>query len=489
MNNNLQQRGGNYNRDHRDHREHRDYRNKNNYDGNRRYKRYNNENKNRINNYEEYSEQYDYARKLENDPAMTRVENIVVSKEVVDKKRDKFDLIFQDYIDELKEKNALTDEIENRLLALRRGIYSYGFDKPTPIQSLMIPQIIRGKDCLSQSQSGTGKTGAFVISMLALIDEQLHKPQVIILSPTHELANQTLVVAKEIGKKMNIRYSFTAGGTDRQQNVEELASSCGAQIVVATPGRLIDMMKHDPELFYYVKLLVIDEFDALLNGEFKKDIQFIIKMLDNNVLNDIQICLFSATLDQQKVDIANKILTDPVKVLILKEHITLECIEQRYVEIDNDSDKFSCLIDLLAHMPVEQFLVYVNTISKAEELQEKLALEGIESVHINGDQLKSKRAEIVRDFRMGKAKCLISTDVLSRGIDIPQLTFVLNYDIPPLDNVACYIHRIGRSGRNGKKGLAINFVTRDEYNILNMIQLTFNCQIKELESDFSIFNL
>lgn len=445
---------------------------------------------------EECSVQYDYARKVMDDPLMTRFENIVISREALDKKNERFDGIFDEYEKELKDKNMLKEEYTNQILSLKRGIYSYGFSEPTAIQSVMIPQIIRGKDCLAQSQSGTGKTGAFVISALARVDENNKTPQVIILSPTHELAQQTYLVASTIAKKTNIKCSFTAGGTDRIHNLQELGTKNRefenkkvqvAQMVIATPGRLIDIMKEEPELFSNVKLLIVDECDALLVGEFKKDMRFIIDVLDQQT-KDMQICLFSATLDQNKVDIANKILQTPVMVLIMKEHTTLECITQRIVKLDNDDQKYDTLLELLKLMPVEQFLVYVNTISRAEEVAEKLTQENIDSVYLNGDQLKSKRAEILRDFKSGKVKCLITTDVLARGIDIPQLSFVLNYDMPPQHNIPCYIHRIGRSGRNGKKGLAINFISsQDEYNFINMIQLTFNCEIIELESDFSIY--
>ena len=445
--------------------------------GHRNYDRNSDREYNQAEDLKQCSDQYDYARNIVDD-TLVQLDNIFISKDIVDDKKDRFEAM------DLKEN-------------LLKGIYAYGFDEPSVIQTYMIPQIIKKRDCLAQSKSGTGKTGAFTISALQLIDETQNVPQAIILSPTFELAQQTFNVATELSKKMDIRISFTAGGTERQRNLQELGSKNPeyfmkgmkvAQLVIATPGRLLDIMDQEPEIFANIKLFIVDECDALLTGEFKKDMKNILYTLDKAVKPEVpmQVCLFSATLDQEKVEIANKILNNAVKVLIIKEHMTLDQIEQTYIIVNDDDEKFEYLLDFLARMPVEQFLVYVNSKRKAEWLQDKLLEKDIDAMCINGDQQKSVRSDIVKKFRSGNAKCLISTDILSRGIDIQQLSFVLNFDIPNRDNIPSYLHRIGRSGRHLRRGLAINLVNDNEYhNILNRIQLTFNCKIRPLESDYS----
>jgi hypothetical protein len=365
------------------------------------------------------------------------------------------------------------------------GVYAYGFENPSRIQSLAIPQIISGKEILAQSQAGTGKTGAFVISALQLIDDTQNVPQAIILSPTNELAHQTCVVARSIGNYMKeMNYSFTVGGSSRDNNIRELGGSkkndSVAQLVIATPGRLKDLLTSFPALFDKIKLLIIDECDELLSGTFKDELRVIIGALPSTM----QICLFSATVNKDVVALADLILKNPVKILIKKEKITLKNIKQTYVDIANQKDKLEVLKDMLSILPTQQFIVYVNSKLNAEWLKEQLELEDYSVMTINSSNSKAERAEIVRNFKNGHAKCLVSTDLLARGIDIQQLSLVINYDLPRQDNIQAYIHRIGRSGRFGKNGLAINLVTRYDKDTLNSIQLLFKCQIVPLKEDF-----
>ena len=255
---------------------------------------------------------------------------------------------------------------------LLRSIYAYGYESPSRIQSYAIPQIIKGKDIIAQSQSGTGKTGAFVISTLQKIDENLNYPQAIILSPTCELAQQTYIVGKSLSNFMgNVRLSFTVGGSDRASNIRELGGIYQgktdteiAQIIIATPGRLIDLISEFPQLFENIKLLVIDECDELLSKSFKDEIKKIIEALSQ----ETQICLFSATLTADVVKLSDVILNDPVKILIKKEKMTLDGIKQTFIDILRPEDKFNVLIEMLATLPIQQFIVYVNS-KNAEELQ------------------------------------------------------------------------------------------------------------------------
>jgi superfamily II DNA/RNA helicase len=398
-------------------------------------------------------------------------EDIKVSKEVLDDEKDNFD--------DIGGKEGLKEN-------LLRGIYAYGFEIPSRIQSLAIPQILNGREILAQSQSGTGKTGAFLISAIQMIDENLNAPQVIILSPTHVLAQQTYMVGKSIVNFFdNISFSFTVGGTERNQNLKELGykikeNESAAKIVVATPGRLFDLLQSNSSLFDNIKLFIVDECDELLADTFRDDLKNIIERLPTT----IQICLFSATLTNEVVTLANNLLKNPVKILIKKEKITLNGIIQTYIDIDKEERKLDIILDMLSTLQISQFIVYVNTKKKAEWLGKELEKENYPVMTLNGGYNKLEIAEVIRNFKQGKAKCLISTDLICRGIDIQQLSLVINYDMPRADNIQTYIHRIGRTGRYGKKGLSINLVTKYEKDIQNLISLTFKCPIKPLEQDF-----
>lgn len=399
-------------------------------------------------------------------------DDIMCSEEVITDACDKFENMGDE--DGLKEDLLL-------------GIVALGYLEPSRIQSYAIPQMIKRRDILAQSQSGTGKTGAFLISALEIIDHDLNAPQVIILSPTSELATQTLVVGKSLAMRMeDVKFSYTVGGTDSANNIRELGGvhqgktdDKAAQIIIATPGRLIHIMKEYPQLFEHIKLLVVDECDELLTGSFKEEIKKILEGLSESV----QICLFSATLNNDVVVLANVILNNPVQILIKKEKMTLDGIKQTYVEVQNQDDKLKVLIEMLQTIQVPQFIVYVNTKRNAETL--KIFLEKDYSVlTINSGMSKYDRADIIRKFKQGGYKCLISTDLLSRGIDIQQLSLVINYDLPRSNNIECYIHRIGRTGRYGKAGLSINLVTKYEKDTQNIISLTFKCPIQPLQKDF-----
>ena len=418
---------------------------------------------------QESKEKFNYT-KLGSD--LLEKEDILCSEEVIQDACDTF------------EKIGGEEGLKEDLLL---GIISFGYLEPSRIQSYAIPQIIKKRDILAQSQSGTGKTGAFLISALQLIDENINAPQAIILSPTVELATQTFIVGKSLSVRMpNVKFSFTVGGSDTSNNIRELggvhqgkSDEKAAQIIIATPGRLIHILKEYPHLFEQIKLLIIDECDELLSGSFKEEIKKILEGLSENV----QICLFSATLNNDVVVLANVILNKPVQILIKKEKMTLDGIKQTYIKIENQDDKLKVIIDMLQTIQVPQFIVYVNTKKNADILKTFLEKD-YNILTINSSMSKYDRADIIRKFKQGAYKCLISTDLLSRGIDIQQLSLVINYDLPRSNNIESYIHRIGRTGRYGKAGYAINLVTKYEIDLQNLICLTFNCSIQPLMKDF-----
>ena len=443
-------RDGRDNRDNRDNRDHRD-----------RNRRNNKFNEHELSNEEKQNtiDYYDYAR---TDETMIEIDNIMISREL----EASFNKIVK-HFDELNGDHGLKT-------TLLKGIYSYGFGEPSEIQKRTVKHIIEGRDFLIQSQSGTGKTASFAISLLQMIDENIMHPQAIILSHTHELAAQTLNVLDALSEYMNINISFSVGNVDRNQNILELNNGeKTAKIIIATPGRLLDLIESNQRLFEHVKVFVIDECDELL-GSFKDTVRNIYKKLPDNM----QTCLFSATLNSSIVDLSSKILRDPLKILIKKENMTLDGISQTEIKVNDEHEKFNVLLELLSSINVEQFIIYVNSKNKSNYLKQELMDNGYSSVSINGDNTKVERNEILKAFKKGEFKCLISTDLLSRGIDIPQLYLVINYELPRKDNIESYIHRIGRSGRYGKKGLAINFnMTKFDQDISTLIQTTFETRI------------
>lgn len=360
---------------------------------------------------------------------------------------------------------------------LLRGIYACGFDEPTKIQEYGIPQLIDGKDILAQSQSGTGKTGTFMISALQLLNDNLYQPQVIILSPTCELAKQTYNVGVELSKFMKTKISLTVGGTKVDKNISELQNS---QLVIATIGRLLDMMRKNINLFKNIKTLIIDECDEMLSETFGNDIKDLLSLLSENT----QICLFSATLKKDIIDISECILRNPEKILIEKEKTTLDGIKQHYVVVNNISDKFNIIIDMLNTVSIQKFIVYINSSNDVSNLQNGLEENGFKVLSIFGKMDKLERSRIVKEFRSGDYKCLISTDLLSRGIDIEKISLVINFDLPSVDKIENYIHRIGRTGRFGKSGYSINLVDHNEKRIQDRIATTYNCKIEPLKEDF-----
>jgi superfamily II DNA/RNA helicase len=421
---------------------------------------------------EQYGQKYDYTSLAEE---LVEKNDIMCSPEVFEMECSTFD--------DMNGEEGLKE-------TLLQGIYAYGFEKPARIQSLAIPQIITGREILAQSQSGTGKTATFVISALQLIDENLKAPQVIIISPTCELAQQTYIVARSIGSYMkDIHYSYSVGGADRINNIKELGGILGgkktgpceiAQFIVATPGRLKDLISFNSELFDNIKLLIIDECDELLQGTFKEELKNIISALPKS----LKISLFSATLNTEVINLANSLLNDPIKILIKKEEITLKGIKQTYIQVANKYDKINFLKDMLKTLPIQQFIVYVNSKQNADNIKQELEEDNYAVMTISGSNTKVERAEIIRNFKKGNAKCLISTDLLARGIDIQQLSLVINYDLPTAENIQSYIHRIGRSGRFGKKGVSINLITDHDMKIQQLISLTFKCSILPLHKDF-----
>lgn len=359
---------------------------------------------------------------------------------------------------------------------LLRGLYSYGFEKPSKIQCRAIPLVLSKGDIIAQSQSGTGKTGAFSISTLQLIDENEHSIQAIIISPTHELSRQTQSFIENISTYMKIKICSAIGGT----NVGECKSNLqkNPHIIVGTPGRILDMLNKGYINTSKLKIMVFDEADEILSSGFKDSIYNIVKHTPKNT----QMCLFSATIPKDVIELTNKFMNNPKRLLMKNEVLTLEGIKQYYVNTKDNNWKYDVLIDIYETISISQCIIYCNSKKRVNELGNTLKNNDFPVLMIHGEMNSDERKEIMEKFKAGEARILISTDLLSRGIDVQQLSLVINFDLP-IENET-YIHRIGRSGRYGRKGIAINFMTdRDTYR-LKEIEKFYNTQIQEMPHNF-----
>jgi translation initiation factor 4A len=357
---------------------------------------------------------------------------------------------------------------------LLRGIYSNGFEKPSVIQQRAIKPMIEKYDMIAQSQSGTGKTGTFSISALQLLEEENKECQVIIIVNTRELADQVNQVITKLSSYMDVKTALCVGGSSVLENKNNLEN---AQIVVGTPGRIIDLQERRYLNTSDVKLLILDEADELLSTGFLSQL----KQLINCIPGSSQICLFSATLPEKCLEITSLFMNDPLKILIKKDQLTLEGIKQFYVNVERDDWKLDTLIDLYGHINTSQSLIYVNRKTKAKWLHNKLTEENFTTAVIHSELNQTERTDIMNKFRDGSSRVLISTDLLARGIDVQQVSVVINFDIP--NDRENYIHRIGRSGRFGRKGIAINFVTSKDYSRLKDIEEFYHTFIEEMPMD------
>ena len=358
-----------------------------------------------------------------------------------------------------------------------RGIYAYGFEKPSAIQLKSIPEIINKKDIIAQAQSGTGKTGAFTIGSLCNINTELKKSQILIILPTHELVSQVHTVISEISSYMNITIAKVIGGTNISESSYELSKN--PEVIIGTPGRILDMINRGNLLTDSFSMLIFDEADEILSKGFKDNIYNIVRVIPKTT----QICLFSATLPDEILSITDKFMNEPIKILVKNEELTLDGIQQYFVSVKNRDWKYDIIIDLYDAISVNQCIIYINNKNKIVDIYNKLIQENYPVSYITGDRTSQERKDIMDDFRSGKIRILLSSDLLSRGIDIQQLSLVINYDIPR--DKETYIHRIGRSGRYGRKGVAINLIHESEITQLEEIQKFYNTQINEMPVNIS----
>lgn len=358
-----------------------------------------------------------------------------------------------------------------------RGIYAYGFEAPSAIQSRAITQIISGRDTIAQAQSGTGKTATFSIAMLEIIDTKIHSPQAIVLSPTRELAIQIQNVIMALGDYMNVQCHACIGGRKIADDIKKF--EYGQHIVSGTPGRVADMIRRQYLDTRNIKMLILDEADTLLEKGFQEQIYEIYRFLPPAT----QVVVVSATLPNDVLVLTRKFMTDPVRILVKRDELTLEGLKQYFIAVEKEDWKFDTLCDLYDTLTITQAVIFCNTKSKVDWLADKMKEANFAVVSMHGDMSQDERESIMNDFRQGNSRVLISTDVWARGIDVQQVSLVINYDIP--SNRENYIHRIGRSGRFGRKGVAINFVADDEVRLLHDIEQYYSTQIDEMPVNIS----
>jgi translation initiation factor 4A len=368
-------------------------------------------------------------------------------------------------------------EIKSDLL---RGIYAYGFESPSNIQKKAIIPIIQGKDVIAQAQSGSGKTGTFSIGALQCINVEEKVPQVLILSPTHELVKQTANVILGIGSFIEgLQVKTLIGGTSIRDDASFLKDT-GAHVIVGSVGRVLDMIQKRYLRASDLKLLILDEADEMLSQGFSEKIKL---MFQEHFPIRMQVVLFSATMPSDILTISECFMSKPIQILMKNEELSLQCIQQFYVAVQNDKVKYDVLRDLFSVISVSQCIIYCNSVRRVEDLCNCMIKDGYSVCCIHSGMEKSHRMQVFKSFKDGGSRVLISSDITARGIDVQQVSVVINFDLTR--NVHTYLHRIGRSGRWGRKGFAINLITRQDLPDVKKIENYYQIDIKELPAGFN----
>jgi translation initiation factor 4A len=363
--------------------------------------------------------------------------------------------------------------------SILKGIYAYGFEKPSGIQQKAIVPLAKGYDIIAQAQSGTGKTGTFAIGILERIDFKEESTQALILAPTRELASQIHTVMKALSCYVdNLKIQLAIGGVN-EHDFNRWEKSKDNNIIIGTPGRVLDNINRKKTYVNKLRVFALDEADEMLSRGFVDQIYDIFQHIPSTT----QVALFSATLPKEVLELSKKFTNNPINILVKNEELTLEGIKQFYVGLDKRSHKVDTLIDLFEMISVTQSIIFVNKKNDAEELYEHLKKQGFGTSLITGSMLQEDRNTVIKSFRNGSSRVLITTGLLSRGFDVQQVSLVINFDMPK--DKENYIHQVGRTSRFGRKGVAINLVTEEEYKYLKEIEKFYGTQVEELPSDIS----
>lgn len=355
--------------------------------------------------------------------------------------------------------NTFEDYYLSRELLM--GIFEKGFEKPSPIQEEAIPFALAGKDILARAKNGTGKTASFLIPALEKTDTTKNCIQVLIMVPTRELALQTSQVCKELGKHMNVQVMVTTGGTQLKDDIMRLYQT--VHILVATPGRVLDLAKKGVANLDQCEFIVMDEADKLLSVDFQPIVEQVLTYTPPNR----QIVLFSATFPVTVKNFKDKYLKSPHEINLM-DQLTLRGVTQYYAFVE-ERQKVHCLNTLFSKLQINQSIIFCNSVNRVELLAKKITELGYSCFYIHARMQQAHRNRVFHDFREGACRNLVSSDLFTRGIDIQAVNVVINFDFPK--NAETYLHRIGRSGRFGHLGLAINLITyEDRYNLYKIEQ-------------------
>jgi len=358
---------------------------------------------------------------------------------------------------------------------LLMGIYESNYEKPSPIQEESLPRILQGRNVLARAKNGTGKTGAFGIPCLQMIDDRSTKTQVVVLSPTRELALQTSGVLRKLGQHMPINIMSSTGGMSLKDDIIRLKSSDGIHIIVATPGRLCDLANQGIADLSHVKVCCLDEADKLLSGDFVSVVEEILKECPPAR----QLLLYSATFPELVQEFTEKWMPVHDKINLMTD-LTLKGVTQFYAYVD-EKQKVLCLHTLFKRLTINQAIIFCNSAKRVELLAQKITKLGFSCYYIHSGMAQQHRNKVFHDFRLGHCKNLVCTDLFTRGIDIQDVNVVINFDFPRSSET--YLHRIGRSGRFGHLGLAINFITSKNRGNLYNIEHQLNTEIKPIPTE------
>lgn len=370
-----------------------------------------------------------------------------------------------------------------------RGVYSAGFERPSPIQQCAIGAVIRGGDVIAQAHSGTGKTAAFSIGVLQRLDLRCREPQALILSPTRELAEQTHENFATFGAYVEPRCAGPGNAQPRlsalfigqsRRIVDVQALREGVLVAVGTPGRVTDLISSGALRVDKLRVVVLDEADEMLSAHFGDQIHAVFRFLPR----DVQLCLFSATMPDAVLALCAKFMRAPTRILLPQERQTLEGIKQFYVALD-ESLKLGALLDLYESVSIAQSVVFCNTRRRVDWVTARLSAEHHTVVSLHATMDAAERSAVMRAFKRGESRVLVTTDLVARGIDVQHVNYVINFDVPLIKEN--YLHRIGRSGRYGRRGVAINLVSPLEADLLREIEEHYHTAISELPEDFASF--
>lgn len=358
-----------------------------------------------------------------------------------------------------------------------RGIYSYGFEKPSPIQQKAIYPIKCGREVIAQAQSGTGKTATFTIGSISRLNLSLVGTQILVLAPTRELATQITAVFNGIGSYIpNFSAQTFVGGTSVRDDIASVEKN-PPTVAVGCPGRILDLLRKRIFSVDHIQTIIIDEADEMLSQGFQEQVRSIFESLRE----DVQALIFSATLNNEVLDITTRFMKDPLKIVMEAEKLSLAGISQYYVSVRTDEDKYDILKQIFAKMTIDQCIIYCNSINRVKQLYEAMTRDGFSVVCIHRDLNKMEREHAFKQFKSCQCRYLISSNITARGIDIQQVNVVVNFDLTR--DYHTYLHRIGRSGRWGRKGTAINFLTYYDMRIKEDLENYYRMQILPLPTN------